>query len=487
MFAAVDLGATSGRVILGNVVAAARGTIMEMRHVSRFGNGPVRTRDHLHWNILELYRQILLGLGAAERLAPGQIASVGVDSWAVDYALLSHQRLLGVPFHYRDSRNEVGVGAVHAKISASELYQRNGLQHLPFNTLFQLATEGPLLEIADRVLLIPDLINFWLTGVSVAERTNASTTGLLHAGNRDWDVQLARTLGIRPHLLPPLVDPGARVGRMTPEVADTVGRQLNVVAVGSHDTASAVVAVPSEGDDFAYISCGTWGLVGVELKNPVLTEDARGAGFTNEGGVDGRTRFLRNVMGLWLLTESQRTWDPIATDAQRSSRLSALLDEASRVRNPVAIFDVDNPLFLAPGDIPGRIRNWCRAHGEPVPASPAETVRSIIESLAAAFAQAVTDAARLADHDVSVIHLVGGGSLNTLLCQATADRSGLPVLAGPVEATAMGNLLVQARAAGRLGADLADLRAVANRSADVLRYEPHHLPPHRSPITAEVL
>ncbi|WP_380161949.1 rhamnulokinase family protein [Kineococcus sp. R86509] len=472
VFAAVDLGATSGRVILGHLSDHAEGVRLATRHVARFGNGPVRTRDGLHWNILELYRQILLGLAAAERLTPGQIASVGVDSWAVDYALLARERLLGVPFHYRDTRTEAGVTAVHAKISPGELYQHNGLQHLSFNTIFQLATEGALLEVADRFLLIPDLINFWLTGVAVAERTNASTTGLLGAGSRDWNISLARTLGIRPHLLPPLVDPGARLGRLTPDVADTVGQTLDVVAVGSHDTASAVVAVPATGEDFAYISCGTWGLVGLELKDPVLTEDARRAGFTNEGGVDGRTRFLHNVMGLWLLSESQRHWDPASTDAQRSSRLSDLLDEAGRVQQPVGIFDVDDPAFLSPGDIPTRIRNWCRAHGQPVPQTPAETVRSIVESLAAAFATAVADAARLADHDVSVIHLVGGGSLNTLLCQLTADASGLPVLAGPVEATAMGNLLIQARAAGQLDPDLEDLRTVARRSSVITRYEP---------------
>ncbi|WP_432541268.1 rhamnulokinase [Kineococcus sp. SYSU DK002] len=471
-FAAVDLGATSGRVILGHLQDGPDGAELRLRHVSRFGNGPVRTRDQLHWNVLELYRQVLAGLAAAERAHPGQITSVGVDSWAVDYGLLAGQRLLGVPFHYRDARNEAGVAAVHAEVPAADLFARNGLQHLPFNTVFQLATEGPLLELADRFLLIPDLLGFWLTGAVVAERTNASTTGLLDARTGEWDVDLARTLGIRPHLLPPLVDPGTRVGRLSPEVADVVGRDLEVVAVGSHDTASAVVAVPATGTDFAYISCGTWGLVGLELKDPVLTDDAREAGFTNEGGVDGRTRFLRNVMGLWLLSESLRHWDPAATDAQRSSRLSDLLAEAAAITEPVAVFDVDDPAFLAPGDVPARIRNWCRAHGEPVPQSPAQTVRSIVESLAAAFARAVADAVRIADHEVSVVHLVGGGSLNTLLCQATADRTGLPVLAGPVEATAMGNLLVQARAAGRLGPDLEELRAVARRSADVVRHLP---------------
>ncbi|GAA0309836.1 rhamnulokinase [Kineococcus aurantiacus] len=477
-FAAVDLGATSGRVVLGHLQedAAGAGPALRVRHVARFANDPVRTRDGLHWNVLELYRQVLLGLAAAQRHHPGEIASVGIDSWAVDYGLLAGGRLLGTPFHYRDSRNEAGVDTVHARVGAKELFARNGLQHLPFNTLFQLATEGTLLEAADTVLLIPDLIGFWLTGAVVAERTNASTTGLLTAGGDGWDLDLARRVGVYPHLLPALVDPGTPVGRLTPDVAETVGAALDVVAVGSHDTASAVVAVPATGDDFAYVSCGTWGLVGLELKDPVLTGDARTAGFTNEGGVDGRTRFLKNVMGLWLLSESLRQWNPAATDAERSAELSDLLDAAARVTGPVAVFDVNDPAFLPPGDVPGRIRNWCRAHGEPVPDTPAQVVRSVVESLAVAFAAAVADAARLADHDVRVVHLVGGGALNTLLCQLTADRTGLPVLAGPVEATALGNLLVQARAAGRLGPDLDDLRAVARASAGVVRYAPRHQP-----------
>ncbi|WP_432546509.1 rhamnulokinase [Kineococcus sp. SYSU DK004] len=471
-YAAVDLGATSGRVLLGHLTDSAGGPVLATRHVARFGNDPVPLPDGLHWDVLALYRQVLLGLAAAERLAPGRTRSVGVDSWAVDYGLLSGQRLLGVPFHYRDARNAAGVSAVHAKVDAVQLYRRNGLQHLPFNTLFQLATEGPLLEVADTVLLVPDLIGSWLTGARVAERTNASTTGLLSARERTWDTDLARALGIDPRLLPPLVDPGTSVGRLRPDVADVVGRELDVVAVGSHDTASAVVGVPATGGDFAYVSCGTWGLVGLELAEPVLTEDARAAGFTNEGGVDGRTRFLRNVMGLWLLSESLRHWEPAATDAQRSSRLSELLVACARVEGPVGVFDVDDPVFMPPGDVPSRIREWCRAHGEPVPQSPPEVVRSIVESLAVAFAAAVADAARLADHEVSVVHLVGGGALNTLLCQTTADRCGLPVLAGPVEATATGNLLVQARAAGRLGPDLEDLRAVARASSHVVRYDP---------------
>ncbi|KAB1641685.1 rhamnulokinase [Gulosibacter chungangensis] len=466
--AAVDLGATSGRVILGQVADGR----LRMRHIARFPNNPVDLGDGLHWNIVELYRQVLAGLATAEREAPGEIASIGIDSWAVDYGLLRGGRLLGVPFHYRDPRGSRAVEPVHARVSAAELYARNGLQHLDFNTVFQLAAEGDLLSIADRMLLIPDLFAHWLTGAEVAERTNASTTGVYDPRRRDWDRELMAALGLPPRILPPLVDAGASLGVLRGRAAEVVGREIEVTAVGSHDTASAVVAIPNPGRDFAYISCGTWGLVGLELDEPVMTEAARLANFTNEGGVDGRIRFLHNVMGMWLLSESLRHWYPAASDAERSATLQELLRAADLVDAPVAIIDVNDPVFSPPGDIPGRVQEWCRAHGEPVPSTPAEILRTIIESLAEAFARAVADASRLADHEVNVIHIVGGGSQNTLLCQRLADRSGLTVLAGPVEATAMGNLLVQARARGLVGGDLAALRAVVAASVEVVRYVP---------------
>lgn len=466
--AAVDLGATSGRVITGTITDG----VLTMRHEARFPNNPVRTRDGLHWNLLGLYQHVLDGLAAAERDAPGQIASIGIDSWAVDYALLREGRVLGVPYAYRDERTARGVEAVHAIASAEELYRRNGLQHLPFNTVFQLATDGELLGLADQLLLLPDLLAYWLTGAQVAERTNASTTGLLRADTREWDEELAERLGVPASILPHLVDPGAVLGSLEGEAARVVGRDIDVVAVGSHDTASAIVAIPNVGRDFAYISCGTWGLVGLELDEAVVTDAAREANFTNEGGVDGRVRFLHNVMGLWLLSESQRHWEPAATDAQRSSTLQQLLADAAEVGGDVPIFDVNDPVFMAPGDIPGRIADWLTERDLDAPTTPAGIVRSIVESLAQAFAEAVTTASALAEHPVSVIHIVGGGSQNALLCQATADRSGMPVLAGPVEATAMGNLLVQARAHGWIPDSLSEIRSIVARSTQIIRYDP---------------
>ncbi|UOR01278.1 rhamnulokinase [Leucobacter allii] len=470
--AAVDLGATSGRVILGRIVDGPGGAELRMQHVARFANDPVRTPDGLHWNLLELYRQALQGLAAAERAHPGEIASIGIDSWAVDYGLLRDGRLLGVPFHYRDARTAAGVAAVRSRIPAEELYARNGLQHLDFNTVFQLAAEGEFLELADELLLIPDLLNSWLTGVSAAERSNASTTGLLDPRSGEWDRELAARAGVPDRLLPPLIDAGTQLGPLTGDAESAVGRGIDVIAVASHDTASAVAAVPATRPDFAYISCGTWGLVGLELDAPVLTEEARLANFTNEGGIGGTTRFLHNVMGMWLFSESLRAWEPDATDAQRSSLLVELLGAAAEVTGPIPVFDANDPAFMPPGDLPGRIVAWFRERGERAPESRAEIFRSIVESLALAFTEAVRTASRLADRPVSVIHVVGGGSQNALLCQRLADRSGLEVLAGPVEATAMGNLLVQAQALGLIPDEPGALRAVVARSSSPIRYTP---------------
>lgn len=467
--AAVDLGATSGRVIVGHVDQAA-GTL-ELDHVARFPNGPVRLASGLHWDFTGLYRGLTRGLADAFRREPGA-ASIGVDSWAVDYGLLRGDRLLGEPFHYRDARNEAAVEAVHARVPFEELYRRNGLQFLPFNTVYQLAAEqgGGWLDLADSLLLIPDLIGFQLTGVKVAERTNASTTGLVAVESGEWDDELVERLGFAPSLFAPLVPPGDSLGGLRADVAADLGAPagIEVVAVGSHDTASAVVAVPMQPESAAYISCGTWGLVGVELEHPVTTDAARAANFTNEGGVDGRVRFLHNVMGLWLLSESVRWWE---RDGETID-LPVLLAAAASVTAPVTVFDANDPRFLAPGDLPGRIAEWCREHGRPVPQSRAEFARSIVESLAEAFAQTVRTASVLSGVDVETIHVVGGGALNELLCRRTADRSGLPVLAGPVEATAIGNVLVQARAQGLVDGDLESLRALVARAFAPVRYEP---------------
>lgn len=463
----VDLGATSGRVVLGRVSPRE----LDVQTVARFANVPVRTPLGLHWDLLGLYAAALGGMGQALREAP-ESRSVAVDSWAVDYALLRGGRVLGLPMHYRDERSAQGVRAVHAVIGPEQLHARNGLQFLPFTTLYQLAAERDdgLLDLADGLLLVPDLITYWLTGRQVAERTNASTTGLLSVRSGEWDLDLVHRLGIDPGILPPLIDAGTRVGPLLPEVAHELGtsRALDVVATGSHDTASAVVAVPMQAEQAAYISCGTWGLVGVELEQPVLAAQAREANFTNEGGVDGRVRFLHNVMGLWLLSESMRAWE---REGGRAG-LAELIAQAAEVSTPVAVFDTNDERFLPPGDMPARITAYCAEHDLPVPGNRAEHVRSIVESLAQAFSDAVHRAADLSGTRVRTIHLVGGGALNDLLCQATADRAGLPVLAGPVEATAIGNVLVQARTTGLVSGDLETLRALVRSTQPVRMFTP---------------
>lgn len=462
--AAVDLGASSGRVVLGR----AGPGVLEAEAVARFPNEPVALPDGLHWNLTELYLRSVEGLRTAVRQAGGSLASVAIDSWAVDYGLVRDDRLLGLPFHYRDDRSAVGVERVHAVVPHEELYRRNGLQHLPFNTVYQLAVD-PWAGDADRMLLVPDLLAWWLTGEQATERTNASTTGLLDVHTGEWDVALTEQLGLPSRLLAPLVDPGTTIGKLRGDVAGAVGQaELAVTAVGSHDTASAVVGVPIQDPEAAYISCGTWGLVGLELERPVLTDASRTANFTNERGVDDRIRFLTNVMGLWLLSESLRTWERDG-DAEDLTRLLAA---AAELPATTRTFDVQDPVFLPPGDMPTRIVQWYQEAGVPPPGSRPALVRAIVDSLAQAFADAVEEAQALAGHPVRVVHLVGGGALNSLLCQETANRSGRPVLAGPVEATALGNVLVQARAAGALTGSLEDLRRLILQTHTPTRYEP---------------
>jgi rhamnulokinase len=467
-FAAVDLGASSGRVMTARVGDGR----LELDEAHRFPNRPVRVGGTLHWDVLGLHRGVLDGLRAAGREA-GRLDGVGIDGWGVDHGLLDGDgALLGNPLHYRDARHATAVEAVHAAVPPAELYRITGLQHLPFNTVFQLAAARGTAQFAAarRLLLIPDLLAHWLTGTVGAEITNASTTGLLDATTRSWAFELADSLGLPRALFPPLRQPGERLGELTGEVLAETGLAgpVPLTAVGSHDTASAVVGVPADGDRFAYVSCGTWSLVGVELDKPVLTEASRAAGFTNELGVDGTVRYLRNVMGLWLLQESQRTWAAHGLPAD----LAELLAAAAQVHGFPAVVDADDPRFLPPGDMPARIAELCRETGQTPPQSQAETVRCILDSLALAYRRAIRRAAELSGTAFAVVHVVGGGARNTLLCQLTADACGLPVVAGPVEAAALGNALVQARAAGVVSGGLADLRALLRKTQEVRSYRP---------------
>ncbi|MGW3651380.1 rhamnulokinase [Streptomyces sp. NPDC000878] len=458
-YAAVDLGASSGRVMVGRVGSDT----LELAEAHRFVNRPVRVPEGLRWDVLSLYAGVLDGLRAA-----GQVDSVGIDSWAVDYGLLDADgALLGNPVHYRDARTEGVAEKVWASVPAAELYAATGLQYAPFNTLYQLtaARDSRQLTAASRLLLIPDLLTYWLTGEAGTELTNASTTQLMDPRTRDWAHDIARKLDIDLGLFAPLRQPGDPAGVLRAEVLEETGLTgpVPVTTVGSHDTASAVAAVPAVDERFAYICTGTWSLAGLELEAPVLSEESRAANFTNELGLDGTVRYLRNIMGLWLLQECVRAWgDP---------ELGQLLRAAAEVPGLRSVVDAGDSGFLAPGRMPERIAEACRVSGQPVPRSPGEITRCILDSLALAHRRAVVDAQQLAGHAVDVVHIVGGGTRNALLCQLTADACGLPVVAGPAEAAALGNVLVQGRAHGLVG-DLTDMRRLLARTQPLTRYEP---------------
>ncbi|MGP3984567.1 rhamnulokinase [Streptomyces sp. KR80] len=468
-FAAVDLGASSGRVMVGR--AGQRTLVLEEVH--RFPNTPVRVGPTLHWDILALYRGVLDGLRAAGRAAGSRLASVGIDAWAVDYGLLDASgALIGNPVHYRDARTQGAPAEVADALTPAELYAATGLQYLPFNTVYQLiAARGtPALAAGHRLLLIPDLVSYWLTGEAGTELTNASTTQLVDPRTRNWARQVADALGIDLSLFPSLRRPGDPAGTLLLAVLEETGLTgpVPVTAVGSHDTASAVVAVPASGERFAYIATGTWSLAGLELDAPVLTEDSRRANFTNELGVDGTVRYLRNIMGLWLLQECLCAWE----SAGRPQPLDGLLARAAAATPLRSVVDTGDPAFLAPGRMPERIAEACRRTGQPVPRDPAETTRCVLDSLALGHRCAVADAQRLSGRTVDTVHVVGGGARNELLCQLTADACGLPVVAGPAEAAALGNVLVQARTAGAVRGGLARLRALLRETQALRRHEP---------------
>ncbi len=456
--AAVDLGASGGRVLAARVSDAG----VELHEVSRFPNEPVLAGGTLYWDILRLFGSVVAGLSAAA--SAFELASAGIDSWGVDYGLLDATgTLIGNPVHYRDAR----TGGVTARVPFADLYAVTGIQHLPFNTICQLtaAAGSPALAAARTLLLIPDLLAYWLTGSAGAEVTNASTTALLDVATRSWATGIMQRAGIPPQLFPPLRQPGDVIGPVT--AAGPGLREVPLITVGSHDTASAVAAVPAAGPHFAYISSGTWSLAGMELTAPVLSEASRLANFTNEAGIDGTVRYLRNVTGLWLLQECLRCWGPSA------GSLEPLLAAAASVPPLRFVIDPDDPVFLPPGDMPGRIVWWLSARGLPAPSGPAETVRCILDSLALAYRRAVGAAQSLSGRHADIVHIVGGGSRNELLCQLTADALGLPVVAGPAEATALGNVLVQARTLGAAPGTLDGMRALLRSGgAELRRYAP---------------
>jgi len=467
-FLAVDLGAESGRTVLGRF----DGERMALEEVHRFPNTPVRLPDGLHWDVLRIVQEVKDGLARAVRDG-GRIESLGVDSWGVDFGLLDRDgALISNPYHYRDLRTDGMDERAFDRVPREEIYATTGIQFMPINTLYQLlAMEGsPLLEAAQTLLMIPDLIGYWITGVRACESTNASTTQLYDPRSGNWAYGLLGKMGLPAQVFGEIVSPGTQLGPLLHEVAEETGIRGNVpvTAVASHDTASAVVAVPAEGENFAYISSGTWSLMGVELPEPAITPEGLHANFTNEGGLEGTTRFLKNVMGLWILQECRRAWAREGRDY--SYEELAYLAEASPAIG--SLLDPDHPAFLRPGDMPGRIRRFCRKTGQAPPEEPGVIVRSVLESLALKYRWVIERAEEITRRRVDTIHIVGGGVRNKLLCQLTADATRRPVRAGPVEATAMGNLMVQAYSRGYVGS-LEEIRAVVRASPVEMRdYRP---------------
>jgi len=465
---AFDLGAESGRGILGRF----DGQQLTLEVMHRFANGAVRLLDTLQWDVLRLYSEMLATLRkiAADH---GGIDCLGVDTWGVDFALLGRgSTLLGNPRHYRDPHTESVMEAAFERVSRNEIFRQTGLQFMRFNTLFQLLAmqrdHSPLLDMAETLLFIPDLFHFFFTGIKVNEFTDASTSQMIDPRTQSWAYGLIKEFGLPNKLAGSLVAPGTVLGPLRAAVASEVGlAPMPVIAPASHDTAAAVAAVPSQGDSWAYISSGTWSLMGAELTAPLINDAAQNYNFTNEAGVGGTIRFLKNVMGLWLVQECRRAWER-SGQAYSYEELTCLAEKAEPFSG---LIDPDAAGFILPANMPEAIAAYCRRTGQPVPAGPGATVRCALESLALRYRWVLDRLEELLGRRLGVIHLVGGGSQNSLLCQWTADACNREVLAGPVEATAIGNVLVQAMGLGLVGS-LAEAREVVRRSFEVRSFIP---------------
>ena len=465
---AVDLGAGSGRVMAGHF----DGHTLRIEEIHRFPNEGVKLPTGWHWNVTQLFADICHGLRLAAQQHGTSLTSVAVDTWGVDYGLLDSQgRLLGLPWMYRDSRTDEMMEAAMAIVSREEIYRRTGIQFLPFNTLFQLFAEKrktpDVFASADRLAFIPDLLTYWLSGERIIERTIASTSQLLQAGTSHWDHELASSLGIPTRILHPTVDAGIKIGTLLPSLMETTGcGKLSVTTCGSHDTASAVAGIPAETFQPLFLSSGTWSLLGRELNAPLVNNETLGEGFSNEQGLCNTTRFLKNVAGMWLLQECLRNWK-----ARGFASDYGTLVEQAREAQTTLLLNPDAPEFAKPCDMPAAICAYAEKTGQPVPKSPGEFTRAILESLALRYRQLVMRLRQWMPDLPDTLHIVGGGSQNNLLNQMTADATGLRVMAGPVEATAAGNILAQLMATGAIGS-LEEGRAIIRRSFEPRIFEP---------------
>jgi rhamnulokinase len=478
---AFDLGAESGRGVLG----LFDGKKLRLEVVHRFANGPVRTLDTMHWDVLRLYEEMLNTL---RRCAADHkdVVSLGVDTWGVDFALLGRGgTLLGNPRHYRDPHTESIMEAAFAKVPREEIFWQTGLQFMRFNTLFQLLAlqrdKSPLLDVAETLLFMPDLFNYFFTGIKVNEFTDATTSQLYDPTAKRWAYGLVRAFDLPGPIFGTIVEPGTVLGPLRSSIAaDTGINPAQVIAPATHDTGSAIAAVPAESPPaatgglpgvprWAYISSGTWSLMGAELPAPLINDKAREYNFTNEGGVGGTIRFLKNIMGLWLVQECRRAWERTG----KSYSYEELTRLAEAAPPFVSIVDPDHESFILPPSMPQALADFCRRTGQPAPVEPGPVIRCALESLALRYRWVLDRLEELLGRRLEVIHVVGGGSQNTLLCQFAADACNRPVLAGPVEATAIGNVLVQAIGLGIIGS-IADAREVVRRSFEVRTCSPRN-------------
>ncbi len=466
---AIDLGASSGKALIGSLDDRR----LSVTEIHRFPNEPVQLNNRLHWDVLRLYHEIKQSIVKSRQLGYSELKSLAVDSWAVDFGLLGRNgELLGNPYHYRDHHTDGVMEQVFGIVPSETIFSHTGIQFLPFNTIYQLyamKTAGsPQLEAAQTLLMIPDLFVYFLTGETYTEFTNASTTQLLNPLQKNWDSRLIEALGLPSRIFSGVVEPGTMTGTLLPSVSSELNvPPLSVIATAEHDTASAVAAVPSTGRDFAYLSCGTWSLMGTEVDKPVLSRQALDWNFTNEGGVNGTFRLLKNIMGLWLLQECRRVWEYEG----KASSYEDLLREADGSRPFRRFIDPDHLQFLNPAHMPNQIRQYCRDTNQPVPESRGETVRCILESLAMKYRLVLERTEALSGKRFDGLHMVGGGIHNATLCQYTANAIGKPVWAGPAEATAIGNMAVQYIALGEVGG-LQEARSIIKESFPVQTYEP---------------
>jgi rhamnulokinase len=469
-FVAIDFGAESGRALLGTI---ADGKI-DLHELHRCPNGPVGVLGHNHWDILRLFQEAKQGIKVAIQETGDDIDGIGVDTWGVDFGLFDEDgELLGNPFHYRDTRTEGMMEKVFEVVPRREVFAHTGIQFMQINTLYQLysmvLSGAASLKHASTLLMTPDILNYWLTGKRVSEFSIASTSQCLNPRTNDWARELLKKLSIPTHIFPEIVMPGQKIGDLAGDVMAEVGstRGLPVFAPATHDTGDAVAAVPAEGDNWAYISSGTWSLMGMELHKPLINDDALNASFTNEGGVCGTYRFLKNIMGLWLVQECRRTWQKQGDD----HGYGELMQMAQEADGFTSVVDPNTSVFLSPGDMPARIQQFCKETGQPVPESKGQIVRCALDSLALEYRITVESLDKLSGKRVENIHIVGGGTQNTLLNQLAADCTGRTIVTGPIEATAIGNVLTQAMGADVVSS-LAEARSIVRNSFDVVTYKP---------------